>query len=196
MLKVGLTGGIGAGKSTVARMFSVLGVPVFHADEEAKDLMNADPELRSAITERFGVKVYADNVLDRRALAAIVFNDVRALADLNAMVHPAVRRAFNRWSGEQTGSYVVMEAAILAEHDGYKAFDRVITVTCPEAMRIERVVQRDGVSVEEVRARLANQATDEERLRIADFVVANDDTQLVIPRVLAIHEELLRTASA
>ena len=196
MWKVGLTGGIGAGKSTVAQVFSVLGVPVFHADEEAKDLMDSDPVLRSAITERFGEKVYADNILDRRALAAIVFKDVRALADLNAMVHPAVRRAFNRWTEEQTTPYVVMEAAILVEHDGYKAFDRVITVTCPEAMRVARVMQRDGVAEADVRARMANQATEEERLRIAHFVVANDDTQLVIPQVLAIHAALLELASA
>lgn len=195
MLKVGLTGGIGSGKSTVARVFSVLGVPVFEADAEAKRLMQDDAAVREAVISRFGPDVYTSGKLDRARLASIVFGDAEKIAALNAIVHPAVRVAFAAWAQDQKTPYVLMEAALMAENEGRRAFDRVITVSSPEDLRIARVMARDGVGEEEVRARMQHQASDEQRQRIAHFAVRNGDTELVVPQVLAIHEQLLNLAA-
>ncbi len=195
MLRVGLTGGIGSGKSLVARIFSTLGVPVFEADARAKAMMTDDAELRGAVIEQFGPEIHREGVLDRALLASKVFGDAERLAALNAIVHPAVRKAFSSWAEEQTAPYVIMEAAIMAENEGYRSFDRVIVVNAPGELRIQRVIARDGVDVEAVRARMRHQATDEQRERIAQFTVVNDDTVLVIPQVLAIHEQLLNLAA-
>jgi len=191
MRKVAVTGGIGSGKSTVCRMFSVLGIPVFEADRVAKELMVQDAELRTAISARFGDVVLGEHGFDRKALAAIVFNDQAALADLNALVHPAVRKAFAHWALEQHAPYVIMEAAILAETGGHAAFDHVVVVSAPEKMRLARVMERDGVGEDAVVARMRNQATEDERLRIASHVVVNDGEHMIIPQVLAIHQQLV-----
>ncbi len=196
MIRVGLTGGIGSGKSTVARIFQVLGVPVFVADDAGRDILAYDLDVRKAVTDRFGAGTYPNGVVDRKALGGIVFNDADALKDLNAIVHPAVRAAFRKWALEQKSDYVVMEAAILAESEGYKAFDRLIVVTAPEDLRIQRVMARDNVDANAVQARMRNQVSEDVRLRIADFVVRNDDTQLVIPQVLSIHQELINLAAS
>jgi len=190
MKTVGLTGGIGSGKSTVCKVFGVLGIPVFEADQEAKRLMLEDVALRTALANRFGHAIIGANGLDRKALAEIVFSDPKALTDLNALVHPVVRSAFGDWVALQTAPYVIMEAAILVETGGHKAFDTLVVVTAPEALRIRRVMDRDGAKEEEVTARVKNQANDAERLAVAHHVVHNDDTCLVIPQVLAIHEAL------
>ena len=190
MLKVGLTGGIGSGKSLVARMFGVLGVPVFEADAAGRQLLAEDPAVRAAILDRFGEGVVHHGTVDRKALAAVVFQDPRALADLNAIVHPAVRQAFRHWAERQHAPYVLMEAAILAETGGHQAFDRVVVVSAPEGLRLARVMARDGVAEAEVKARMRNQASEEERLAIADHVIVNNDQQLVIPQVLQVHQAL------
>ncbi len=190
MLKVGLTGGIGSGKSVVARMFGVLGVPVYAADGRARTLMQGDARLRASISARFGDGVFRDGQLDRAALAAVVFNDDEALHDLNALVHPAVRADFDHWAAGQEAPYVLMEAALMAENESWRRFDRVITVACPEAERIRRVIERDRTDEARVRARMRHQATEEQRLAIARHVIRNDGDELVIPQVLAIHDEL------
>lgn len=194
MFRVGLTGGIGSGKSTVASVLRVLEVPVFDADAAGKELLATDTDLRDAVMRRFGSSIYSEGILDRQALAAIVFHDPKALVDLNALVHPAVRKAFQGWTALQKAPYVVMEAAILTETGGHAAFDRMIVVSAPEELRIKRVIQRDNVAEADVRARIRNQAGEADRLRIADKVIHNDDRQLVIPQVLAIHAELLKFA--
>ncbi|MBK8500260.1 MAG: dephospho-CoA kinase [Flavobacteriales bacterium] len=196
MLKIGLTGGMGSGKSTVARIFGVLGVPVFEADAQAKDLMNRDPRVREAVSACFGPEVYREGVLDRKQLATLVFGDEARLASLNAIVHPAVRGAFQAWAMAQQAPYVLMEAAIMAENDGFRIFDRVINVSCPEAVRIQRVMARDGVGEAEVRARMRHQASEDQRDRIAHLRIRNDGSELVIPQVLAMHEQLLQMAAA
>jgi dephospho-CoA kinase len=195
MLRAGLTGGIGSGKSLVARMLRILGVPVFEADREARKLMEQDPGLVRSVAERFGKEIYVQGRLDRKALAAVVFNDPVALRELNALVHPVTRQAFNTWAGDQKAPWVAMEAAILAETGGHKAFDTIIVVSAPEDVRLRRVMERDGVGEEAARARMRNQAQEEERLAIADHVILNDDHHLVIPQVLRIHEVLARSAS-
>ena len=145
MMKVGITGGIGSGKSTVCRLFAERGIAVYDSDHEAKRLM-AGP-LRRAIEDRFGTSIYRDEVLDRRALARVVFNDPQALADLNALVHPAVRTDFEAWAARQEGPYVILESAILYESGFDDAVDRVLAVLAPMAVRIERTCRRDDASV-------------------------------------------------
>ncbi len=191
MIKVGLTGGIGSGKSIVARIFNVLEIPVLDSDLIARELMQNDPELIAALSDRFGASIFNDRKLDRKKMGSIVFNDPQALKELNSLVHPAVRKAFSDWADQQNSPYVLMESAILAETGGHRNFDRTIVVSAPEDLRIQRVMKRDGVGEEAVRARMRNQASEEERLKIADHVIVNDDRQLVIPQVLSIHKKLL-----
>ncbi|MDQ3100733.1 MAG: dephospho-CoA kinase [Bacteroidota bacterium] len=192
MIRIGLTGGIGSGKSVVAQILKVLGVAVFNSDHAARAMMEHDRELQQEIIDRFGEQIYPEGKLDRSSLASIVFNDPAALKDLNSIVHPAVRAKFNSWAGAQNSPYSVMESAILAETGGHELFDQVIVVSAPEQLRITRVMQRDGVEEHSVHARMRNQSTEEERLAIADHVIKNDHTQLVIPQVLSIHEQLLK----
>lgn len=191
MLKVGVTGGIGSGKSTVCRMFSILGIPVFSSDEVGKRLLAEDPQLRAALISTFGEAVIVEGVLDRKALGKRVFNDPDALQRLNAIVHPAVRQAFARWAEEQQAPYVINEAAILVETGSYRQLDHLIVVDAPEALRIGWVMQRDGVTEEQVRARMRNQTDDRTRNAAADSVILNDGNALLIPQVLAVHEALL-----
>ena len=190
MLKVGLTGGIGSGKSIVARVFGLLGVPVFEADAAGRQLLAEDASVRAAIQERFGEAVVHHGTVDRKALAAVVFQDPQALAALTAIVHPAVRQTFRHWAEQQNAPYVLMEAAILAETVGHKAFDRVVVVSAPEPVRLKRVMARDRVTEAEVKARMRNQASEEDRLAIADHIIHNDDRHLVIPQVLQVHQAL------
>lgn len=171
MMKVGITGGIGSGKSTVCRLFAERGIAVYDSDHEAKRLM-AGP-LRRAIEDRFGTSIYRDEVLDRRALARVVFNDPQALADLNALVHPAIRTDFEAWAARQEGPYVILESAILYESGFDDAVDRVLAVLAPMAVRIERTCRRDDASVEEVRRRIAAQMSDDELAARADDTMVN-----------------------
>lgn len=190
MLKVGITGGIGSGKSLVCRILSVFGVPVFHADLEARRLMDEDTHLGAALRARFPNCCHADGSPDRKALATLVFHDPEELAALNALVHPAVRDAFVKWAEVQQAPYVVMEAAILAESGGHRHMDRVVTVEAPEEVRLARVMARDGSDADAVRARMRNQAGEETRRAVAQHVLINDGRQMLLPQVLALHEQL------
>lgn len=195
MFKVGLTGGIGSGKSVVSRMFGVLGVPVYNADARARALMESDEGLQARIAQRFGHDLYQGGKLARSRLASLVFSDDRALNDLNALVHPAVRADFDRWAETQASPYVMMEAALMAENEGWKRFDQVVTVSCAEPERIRRVVERDRTNADEVRARMRHQASEAQRLAIAQHAIRNEGNELVIPQVLRIHAELLEAAT-
>ncbi len=171
MIRVGITGGIGSGKSTVCRLFAAKGVAVYDSDSEAKRLMAG--ALRGAIEERFGRDIYCNGELDRARLAGIVFVDAQALADLNAIVHPAVMRDFAAWADRQAGDYVVLESAILYEAGLENAVDRVVAVLAPEELRVERACRRDGADPESVRRRIAAQADDDMLCRRADFTLVN-----------------------
>ncbi len=190
MIKVGVTGRIGSGKSTVCRILSILGVPVFLADDEGKRILQEDAAVKSAVITAFGATIYPEGQLDRKTLANIVFNNDQALAKLNAIVHPAVRERFRVWAEEQTAPYVVMESAILMDTGGQKAMDHIVVVHAKEVDRIARVIARDGLTEEEVRARIRNQVG-KERIGITDSVVMNDGLQLLIPQVLSLHDLLL-----
>ena len=171
MIRVGVTGGIGSGKSTVCRLFAERGVPVYDSDSEAKRLMGEDPSLRAALVEAFGDETFRDGVLNRRYLAATVFGDRRALARLEALVHPCVKRDFERWAAERTAEpYVVLECAILYESGMDAAVDRVVAVV---ALRLVRVNARDGASAAEIRRRMAAQLSDDVLSARADYTIVN-----------------------
>lgn len=196
MFKAGLTGGIGSGKSTVARIFRVLGVPVFEADACGRELIRKDPAVIAAIKQRFGAQVLRGAEIDRPALANMVFHSPLALADLNAIIHPAVRAAFHAWAGSQHAPYVILESAILVESGGSGLMDALIVVSAPEQLRIQRVMVRDGVEEDAVRWRMANQCDEAGRLAAADHVIRNNDRELVIPQVLAAHAAILNSMAA
>jgi len=191
MIKVGITGGIGSGKSTVCKVFKGLGIPVFEADPVAKQLMTSDPEIRLALIEAFGTAVYLpDGTVDRKYLAALVFNDESLLAKLNSIVHPAVLKEFNEWCSTKQTTYILHEAAILFESGFYKLMDKIIAVVTDEDERIERVMKRDKTTIELVRQRIQNQMSDAERIKMADFVISNNDNELIIPQILIIDKKL------
>ena len=194
MKVLGLTGGIGSGKTTVAGFFKELGIPVYIADEEAKILMNADPQVRAAITALFGEEAYKDDLLNRKWIASIVFKDSEKLEMLNAIVHPAVAAHFDQWQLEQTAPYVVYEAAILFEKGGYKKCDYNLLITAPKEAKISRLQQRDRSSIEEVEARMSNQWPDAKKAELADFVIENIDLLKTREEVLSIHEKMLKSA--
>ena len=191
MLKVGLTGGIGSGKSTVARIFEVLSIPVYYADEAAKRLMNEDEELKAQIVKLLGDGAYSGGKLDRNYIASVVFNDPVKLEKLNGLVHPATINDANRWFRQQTAPYAIKEAALIFESGAHDLLDFVIGVYTPAAIRIERVMQRDHLSHEEILSRMKNQLEEDTKMGLCNFVITNDEKQLVIPQVMAIHENLI-----
>jgi dephospho-CoA kinase len=191
MLKVGITGGIGSGKSTVSRIFELLGVPVYYADTAAKEIMHTDKELKAKVQEHFGADIYKEGKLDRAALGKIVFNDKEQLELLNSLVHPATIRHSDEWASRQTTPYVLKEAALLFEAGSSQSLDKIIGVFAPQPLRLLRVMKRDNVTREEVLARMNKQIDENIKMRLSDYVIHNDEQQLVIPQVLSLHETLL-----
>ena len=194
MLKIGLTGGIGSGKSTVAGIFKVLGIPVFDADTNARQLMETDEELKTAIVALFGSRAYTGGQLNRKWIADIVFNDPFQLEKLNQLVHPAAMSAGEKWASEQHAAYVIKEAALFFEAGSAAGMDYIIGVFAPQHIRINRVMKRDGLSREDVTGRMKRQIQEEIKMRLCDFVIMNDDQHLVIPQVVKLHERFLQEA--
>ncbi|GAA0552191.1 dephospho-CoA kinase [Chitinophaga japonensis] len=191
MLKIGITGGIGSGKSTVCRIFELLGIPVYYADAMAKEIMNRDPELKAQIKQHFGEDIYdSQGLLDRQRLGGIVFRDQARLQLLNSLVHPATIRDSEQWAARQQAPYVLKEAALLFESEAFHYLDKVIGVSAPQPLRLLRVMQRDQASREEVLARMHKQMDETIKMRLCDYVIYNDEQQMVIPQVLALHEKL------
>ena len=192
MLKIGLTGGIGSGKTMVARIFELLGIPVYYADSAAKTIMNEDESLKASIIEHFGESAYIDGALNRAYISSIVFQNRQKLAVLNALVHPATIRSAEKWMQQQHAAYVIKEAALIFESGSQDELDLVIGVYAPRHLRIHRTIQRDAVSREEVLQRMSNQVNEELKMKLCDFVIYNDEQQLLIPQVIALHEQLLK----
>ena len=191
-LRVGITGGIGAGKSLICKIFQILGVPLYDADSRAKWLMGHDVDLGREIQATFGQQSFVNNELDRQYLAKLVFNNKTALTQLNGMVHPAVAKEFKQWVNAQNANYVMKEAALLIESGSYKSLDSLIVVVAPEPIRINRVVDRDPHrSQKDVQNIIANQISDTERIEHADYIIQNDESALIVPQVIQIHKELL-----
>ncbi|MCH7657285.1 MAG: dephospho-CoA kinase [Bacteroidetes bacterium] len=191
MKKVGITGGIGSGKSLVCNIFRCLSVPVFYADDEAKLLLETDPAIRSALTASFGEELYRSGKLNKQLLAGYIFNNRKNMDIVNKAVHPYVFERFAEWQKEQTGSaYVIMEAAIIFETGAECFLDTVINISAPEKVRIERVCKRDSVSKEQVIERISNQLSETERKKKADINLVNDGKVMLLPRILEVHELL------
>ena len=189
-LRIGLTGGIGSGKSTVAKIIKSLGIPVFNSDLEAKIIINSNDDVIKSIINEFG-NVYTSKGLDTKKLAKIVFNDSKALTILNKIVHPEVKLAFDKWVEKHSEEKIlVKEAAILFETEAFKELDKTILVIAPQELKIKRVVNRDGVDEIDVRRRMEAQMNDEEKLNLANFIIYNDDQQLLIPQLIEVFSNL------
>ncbi|HSU28395.1 MAG TPA: dephospho-CoA kinase [Chitinophagaceae bacterium] len=192
MLKIGLTGGIGSGKSVVARVFEILGVPVYYADDAAKMLMNTDASLKASIIEHFGEEAYKQNLLDRKWLASVVFNDPAKLELLNSLTHPATIRDAENWMKRQKTPYIIKEAALLFESGSATHLDKVIGVSAPRSLRIKRVIARDGVTEQDVLKRISRQLDEDEKMKRCDYIIYNNEEEPVIPQVLLLHEKFLK----
>jgi len=195
MYIVGLTGGIGSGKSMVARLFSLLGIPVYDADSAARRLMREDDSMKQEIEAHFGKDIYPEGKLDPQKLASIVFHDPEKLALLNQLVHPATIEDARQWFSRQTAPYVVKEAALLFESGSSADVDTVIGIVAPTTLRIKRVMKRNKCSREEVIARMNRQMDESIKMRLCDHIIHNDDRHLVIPQVVSLHEKLSQLAS-
>lgn len=191
-LRIGLTGGIGAGKSTIAHIFTVLGIPVFDADTAAKTLMETNTSLREALINNFGEGCFTNGHLNKKYLANIVFKDPFQLEVVNALVHPYTITAAEQWSKEQKSPYTIKEAALFFESGSAIGFDYIIGVTAPVHLCIKRAMQRDGLSHDEVKIRMHKQISPEIKMRLCDFVILNDEQQLLIPQVLKLHEKFMQ----
>lgn len=190
-LKIGVTGGIGSGKSVICQIFSLLGVPVFEADTWAKKLMNLHPEIKTGLIDWYGPDIYAPNgTINREKLAGIIFSDTTEIQKVNSLIHPVVRQEFLRWAEMQPGPYLIHEAAILFESGFYKIMDYNILISAPEKERIKRVMKRDKVSAAIVKERINKQWTDEKKRPLANVELVTNDKNLLIPQILKIDKQL------
>lgn len=190
--KLGVTGGIGSGKTTVCRVFNVLGVPVFSADAVARDVMDIDTGIMLRINTIAGKNLYENGSLDRTELARLIFNNEGLLEKVNALVHPIVFSRFREWEKKQDAPYVVMEAAILFESGAYKIVDRILTVVAPMEERVNRVIHRNNLTREQVMERMRNQMDDNQRIESSDYVINNSENDMIIPEILRIHDEIMK----
>jgi len=190
-LKLGITGGIGSGKSTVCKVFAVLGIPVFSADDEAKRIQENDRDLQDRISTIAGKDLFPGGRLDRTEMARLIFTDRGMLEKVNSVVHPAVFQSFGEWLRNQNSPYSIMEAAILFESGAFRMMDRVATVVTPYQERIGRLVGGNRFTREQIIERMKNQADDESRIPGSDFIIFNSENDMVIPAVLGIHGEML-----
>lgn len=195
MIKVGITGGIGSGKTTVCKVFELLDVPVYYADIEAKQILDSNLEVKKNIINTFGNSILNDEEkIDKKKLASLVFNNKENLEKLNFIVHPAVREHFENWLQQHsTQKYILKEAAILFESGSYKLVDKVIAVVAPLELKISRTMQRDKVTKAEVELRISNQLNDDEKIKRSQFVIHNDEQQLLIPQILSIHDQIIKS---
>jgi dephospho-CoA kinase len=190
MKRIGLTGGIGSGKSTVSGIFRVLGIPCYSADDQAKLLLNTSSELKEKLSEQFQ-GIYKDGRLDKAAFAEIIFNDESKRKLANEIIHPFVRRDFESWSTNQNAPYVIQEAAILFETGAFKFFDMNILVCAPQKLRISRIQHRDNSSIEDIKGRMNSQWDDDKKRELADYCIENDEKHSLINQVLDIHREII-----
>ena len=197
MLKIGITGGIGSGKSLVCEVLEKLGVSVFYADFEAKKITKFHPEAISGLKKICGDEIYQNGVLDKKRLASIIFSDKTILKQVNDLIHPLVTAEFLKLSEERSSQpYVIEEAAIMFESGANELMDSIVSVTAPEQLRIERVVKRDGTSVEQVKDRMKNQIEESERIDRSDYVINNDEIEMLLPQIIKIHEDIVKRANS
>ncbi|MEO6347476.1 MAG: dephospho-CoA kinase [Aquaticitalea sp.] len=192
MIVVGLTGGIGSGKTTVARLFEALGIPIYIADVEAKRLMNTSKIIQRKLIDLFGEEAYVNYELNRPFIASKIFNNASLLAKMNQLVHPKVGQDFNRWVKKQSSDYVIKEAAIIFEQKMQSQYDYIITVTADIDEKIARLIKRDNTSKSKIMEIMNIQMSDAEKIRISDFVIVNNDLKKTENQVLEIHRKILQ----
>ncbi|MCX6240111.1 MAG: dephospho-CoA kinase [Bacteroidia bacterium] len=192
MKKIGITGGIGSGKTTVCEIFKLLGISTFHADDEARNLQNNDLQIKNLLIELFGKHIYShDGLLDRKKLAGVIFSDTRALEKVNSIIHPAVRQSFLKWVDQHLDApYVLYEAAVLLESGYASDFDRNILILADEKVRIERVIRRDRTSEELVRQRIVNQMPDIQKIKMVDYTIENNNKKLLFPQIIELDKRI------
>jgi dephospho-CoA kinase len=190
-IKLGITGGIGSGKTSVCRVFKVLGIPVFSADFEAKEIMDNDESVKFMINSIAGKDLYKNGNLDRPVLASLIFNNKILLEKVNTLVHPIVFERFVRWESDQIAPYVIMEAAILFESGAVNLVDRIATVIAPVEERIQRIILRNNLTREQILERMKSQIGDEARIKKSDYHIFNSDKDMIIPAILKIHDDLI-----
>ena len=191
-LKLGVTGGIGSGKTSVCKVFTVLGIPVFYTDRVAREIMDSDEYIISQINSIAGRDMYSSGSLDRMALASLIFNNNNLLEKVNSLVHPVVFEQFSKWETDQTSPYIIMEAAILYESGASKLVDKIATIVAPEEERLIRVTRRSRLTRHQVLERMMNQMSDEARIKLSDYVIYNSENDMIIPAILEIHEDILK----
>ena len=191
MKKIGITGGIGSGKTYVASVFQSLGIPIFNADIQAKKIMTSSGKLIKLVKEEFGNDIYKDSDLNKEKLASIVFSNSDKLQKLNSLVHPIVKEEFNNWYKKQTSPYVIKEAAILFESNSHIGLDAVICISAPLDLRMKRLLNRDDYSEKEIKKRIENQISQEEKEKLSDYIIVNDEKELLLPKIITFHKELL-----
>lgn len=194
MLKIGLTGGIGSGKSTVAKIFNTLGIPTFDADAAAKNIMENDAKVKAQLINAFGKEIFAQNLLNKKYLAEIVFKDAAKLKLLNNITHPATIEAAKNWIDEQSTPYVIKEAALLFEAKSAGDLDFIIGVQSPLQLRIQRAMRRSNISEEAVMQRIEKQMDNDEKMELCDFVILNDEQQALLPQVLTLNGKFIDNA--
>ncbi len=189
--KLGVTGGIGSGKSTICKVFTVLGIPVFLSDLEARIIMEQDVRIIEGIKSIVGFDIYKSGELDRPALAELLFNEDKILDSVNQLVHPAVFEAFNKWVQKQNTEYVILESALLLESKIDWAIDKILTVIAPIEERVSRVMDRNSITREQVMERIRNQITENEMISKSDFIINNADNEMVLAEVIRIHNDII-----
>lgn len=192
MIIVGLTGGIGSGKTTVAKQFKTLGIPVYIADVEAKNLMRKSKIIKRKLIHLFGEKAYINDILNKQFVADIIFNDKAYLQKMNDIIHPRVAKHFKKWMSKQEAPYIIKEVAILFENGGHKAYDYIVTVTAPKDLRVKRVLMRDDTTKEKIQAIMKNQWTDKEKIKYSHYVIDNVDLEMTKNQVIEIHKDILK----
>ena len=196
MLKIGVTGGIGSGKSVVCEVFKILGVPVYNADENAKQIIDSDPQIINSLTKKYGQDIYFDGKLDRKKLSAIIFNDKEELNFVNETVHPRVFAHFREWLEiNKKEKYIIKEAALLFESGSFKDLDKIILVHSSEEIRIKRVMKRDNIKETDVKKIISNQMPENDKQQKADYIINNNDHDLIIPQVLNLHQKFINYSS-
>ena len=191
MKKIGITGGIGSGKTYVSEVFRSLRIPIFYADIQAKKLMISSEKLIKLVKEEFGNDIYKDSDLNKEKLSSIVFSNSDKLQKLNSLVHPIVKEEFNNWCNSQTSPYVIKEAAILFESKSHLGLDAVICVSAPLELRMKRLLKRDNFNEKEIKKRIENQITQEDKEKQSDYIIVNDEMDLLLPQIIKIHEKLI-----
>jgi len=191
MITIGLTGGIGSGKTLISNIFKIFGISVFNADDIAKFIINNNEKVINTLKKKYGFDIYSNNIINKKKLSKIIFHNKNELDYINKLIHPLVFDNFNEWKNKQKSPYVIMEAAILFESNANKLCNKTITVFSPKQTRINRIKERDKISEDEIKKRMKHQLDENEKIKLADYIIYNDNKQAILPQIINIHNSIL-----